>query len=360
MSGSGRSRPSSSSLQHQPQPPSDPALSNPSTAAEFNEELPANEQERLTRESEAAAEAGAAQALSDAQAASAEAQAREKHENDAADANAAGGGQFDLGSEFAQYAPSNSQQSARPVTQDHPIDRTFLTGLDLTQGQQQYTQQQQQQYLSHSQHPTPSAPLQPSPSHPPAAAASDGRMSDEELIATVEQQMMEFERSAQYLEAEKARQHLESLKKRFASKRRDALDTLQNEDIRVFFTMVSQHQANFDATWSTKSSEHALRAADLIDNLKWRHEEAQRELYETLRRKRMPKFSVELLNMRKRQVALARSKNYVAAEQVKRRGDQLESLEIHRIREQTREENQLRFQALLKKQVSGKKHTSAQ
>jgi hypothetical protein len=114
--------------------------------------------------------------------------------------------------------------------------------------------------------------------------------------------------------------------------------------------MVAQHQLNFDQTWSAKAAEHALRAADLIDACKWRHEEAQRELYETLRRKRMPKFSVELLNMRKRQVALARSKQYVPAEKVKRRADVLEQIEVERIREAAREENQLRFQALLKKQ----------
>lgn len=66
----------------------------------------------------------------------------------------------------------------------------------------------------------------------------------------------------------------------------------------------------------------------------------------------MPKFSVELLNLRKRQVLLAKAKNYIAAEKIKRKADILEKIEIERIRESAREENQLRFAALLKKQSS--------
>lgn len=170
---------------------------------------------------------------------------------------------------------------------------------------------------------------------------------------------MEYERTAQYLEAEKARQHLESLKKRFMSRRRDDLEKIQAEDVKVFFAMVAQHQENFDRTWSKKTLEHKLRADDLIDSLKWKHEDQQRELYESLRKKRMPKFSVELLNMRKRQVLLAKSKNYISAEKVKRKADILESIEIERIRESAKEENQLRFQALLKKQEWDRRQLSA-
>jgi len=278
--------------------------------------------EQMRAEAERAAEAGAAQALSEAQAAQAQALRREQEEYAQAAGAPSDAQQYNLQGEFAQYAPA---------------DRTFLTGLDASGSQANLAQQQQQQQ-------------QPSGAPQQSGASDTQGMSDEELIALVEKQMMEYERLAQYLEAEKARKHLEALKQRFASKRRAALESVQSEDVRVFFAMVAQHQQNFDQTWAAKAAEHALRAADLIDACKWRHEEAQRELYETLRRKRMPKFSVELLNMRKRQVALARSKQYVPAEKVKRRADLLEQIEVERIREAAREENQLRFQALLKKQ----------
>lgn len=175
-------------------------------------------------------------------------------------------------------------------------------------------------------------------------------MSTEELIIHVERQMREFERNAQYLEAEQARLHLESLKKRQQNVQQREMETIQQNDVKVFLDMVQQHQENFDQTWNDKIMEHKMRADDLIDNLKWKHDEQQRELYEMLRKKRMPKFSVELLNLRKKQVLLARNKKYVQAEKVKRKGDILEAFEIDNIRRAAKEENQIRFKALLKRQ----------
>lgn len=293
--------------------------------------------EQMAREAERAADAGAAQALSEAQQASQAAQARERAEE--ASAGSQPQQQYDLGQEFAQYAPNQSGSAS---------DRTFLTGVDHSSQSNLHQHAQQQQSQSQSQY--QSQQQQQQSQQQPDHLDPSMRMSDEELIGHVEQQMLEYERTAQYLEAEKARQHLEALKKRFASRRRDDLERVQSDDVKVFFAMVAQHQSNFDATWSKKTLEHKLRADELIDACKWKHEDQQRELYETLRKKRMPKFSVELLNMRKRQVMLARSKNYISAEKVKRKADVLEGIEIERIRECAKEENQLRFQALLKKQ----------
>lgn len=177
-----------------------------------------------------------------------------------------------------------------------------------------------------------------------------GDMSLDEMIVHVERQMREYERNAQYLEAEKARQHLLSLKKKKQTSRQRDLEAVQQEDVRVFLDMVQQHQESFDRTWEKKILEHKMRADDLIDALKWKHDDQQRELYELLRKKRMPKFSVELLNLRKKQVLLARNKKYIQAEKVKRKADILEAFEIDNIRRAAKEENQLRFKALLKRQ----------
>lgn len=175
-------------------------------------------------------------------------------------------------------------------------------------------------------------------------------MSLDEMIVHVERQMREYERNAQYLEAEKARQHLNGLKKKKQTSRQRDLEAVQQEDVRVFLDMVQQHQESFDRTWQKKILEHKMRADDLIDALKWKHDDQQRELYEILRKKRMPKFSVELLNLRKKQVLLARNKKYIQAEKVKRKADILEAFEIDNIRRAAKEENQLRFKALLKRQ----------
>jgi hypothetical protein len=49
---------------------------------------------------------------------------------------------------------------------------------------------------------------------------------------------------------------------------RGEVQRAQADDVKIFFNMVSQHQSNFDATWSQKTLEHKLRADDLIDALK--------------------------------------------------------------------------------------------
>lgn len=175
-------------------------------------------------------------------------------------------------------------------------------------------------------------------------------MSLDAMIEHVESQMREFERDAQYLDAEKARIHLESLQQRKKNNTQRELEAVQQEDVRVFLDMVAQHQESFDRTWQKKIAEHKMRADDLIDQLKWKHDDQQRQLYEQLRKKRMPKFSVELLNMRKKQVLLARNQDYVKAEKVKRKADILEAFEIDNIRRAAKEENQVRFKALLKRQ----------
>ena len=56
------------------------------------------------------------------------------------------------------------------------------------------------------------------------------------------------------------------------------------------------------------------------------------------------------MNLRKKQVLLARNKKYIQAEKVKRKGDILEAFEIDNIRRAAKEENQIRFKALLKRQ----------
>jgi len=152
------------------------------------------------------------------------------------------------------------------------------------------------------------------------------------------------------VDAEKARQQLLELKRRQRFVRRDDLESVQREDVKVFFAMVGQHQQTFDHTWQQRTLEHKLRADDLIEALKWKHDQQQKELYELLRKKRMPKFSVELLNLRKKQVVLAKGKRYVQAEGVKRKADILEAIEIESIRAAAKQENTIRFKTLLKRQ----------
>ena len=122
---------------------------------------------QMRQEAEAAADAGAAQALAEAQAASAAAQAAER---DAADQEQETERQsYDLGQEFAQYAPQEQQQQQQQQAGgSDPSGRTFLTGVDnASQANLQQAQQQQQQQQQADQQSTD---------------ANGGRMSDEELM----------------------------------------------------------------------------------------------------------------------------------------------------------------------------------
>lgn len=123
---------------------------------------------QMRQEAEAAADAGAAQALAEAQAASAAAQAAER---DAADQEQETERQsYDLGQEFAQYAPQDQQQQQQQQAGgSDPSGRTFLTGVDnASQANLQQAQQQQQQHQQQADH--------------QSADANGGRMSDEELM----------------------------------------------------------------------------------------------------------------------------------------------------------------------------------
>ena len=173
-------------------------------------------------------------------------------------------------------------------------------------------------------------------------------MSLEETISRLEAQMRDHEQDAEYLEAEKIRQLLLDLKLRKKEQDKEVIEEIQKEDIEVFHDMVAQHQAAFDQTWLAKVEEHKARADDLIDALKWKHDEQQKSLYEKLRNKKAPKLSAELLNMRRRQVALGRKQQYLEAEKIKRSADKLELQEIEAIRQTTFQDNQYKFKNLLK------------
>ncbi len=176
-------------------------------------------------------------------------------------------------------------------------------------------------------------------------------LSLDETISRLDTQMRDHEQNAEYLEAEKVRHLLLDLKQRKKERDKEVIEDMQKEDIGVFHQMVVQHQNAFDQTWLAKIEEHKARADDLIDALKWKHDEQQKQLYEKLRNKKAPKLSAELLNMRKRQVALGRSQQYLEAEKVKRSADKLELQEIEVVRQTTFKDNQNKFKSLLKVKI---------
>lgn len=258
--------------------------------------------------------------------------------------------------------PADYDYASPHATQvENPYNDMQAANNDQSQ-QQQQSQQQNDEYNSND---SSSGALATTQQHDAArrtfiteqqpalsTAEQQQQLSDAQLMAHVESQMLEYERSAQYMLAEKSRLTLQRLRVAARTTNNRQLEQLQSDDIRIFFAMIQQHQQHFDSVWNAKTLEHKLRADELIDALRTRHDEQQRALYDALRRKRLAKFSAELLSMRKRQVLLARSKQYIAAEKLKRKCDVLEQLEVERIRCEAQSDNQQRFSQLLVRQES--------
>mmetsp|Transcript_39215 Transcript_39215/g.123704 ORF Transcript_39215/g.123704 Transcript_39215/m.123704 type:complete len:255 (+) Transcript_39215:781-1545(+) len=92
----------------------------------------------------------------------------------------------------------------------------------------------------------------------------------------------------------------------------------------------------FNALWDKRMAEFEQKSADLEEAMKERH---GTELMEYIRNAqseplRKPKFSKELLNLRKIQQTLAKQKEYAEAHKIKLKADNLEAFELEKMRNQ--------------------------
>lgn len=145
---------------------------------------------------------------------------------------------------------------------------------------------------------------------------------------TLESQRLQAEESTDYKSAMRLKKKLNALRTVEVESKLNDLGSVHQQDEELFFAMVATHQQNFDHLWAQKQLEHKLRSDDLISALKAKHEGQQRELYETLLRRRPGKFSAELLTLRKQQLHLARIGEYSKADSLKAKGDALEATEV--------------------------------
>jgi len=80
--------------------------------------------------------------------------------------------------------------------------------------------------------------------------------------------MADLERNANYLAAEKLRKRLHKLRQQHVDEKLGELDSVQQEDVKVFYQLVSTHQKSFDEIWAQKTHEHKMRSDDLLAALK--------------------------------------------------------------------------------------------
>lgn len=88
---------------------------------------------------------------------------------------------------------------------------------------------------------------------------------------------------------------------------------------------------SFNIMWNTKMKNYESQCEKTINIMKSRHEKELKEYQQKIAtRQQKPKFSTELLNYRKIEEHLVKSKDYAEAHKTKEKADELESIEIER------------------------------
>lgn len=154
-------------------------------------------------------------------------------------------------------------------------------------------------------------------------------MSD--FVQILEEHRKNCERQGKYVEAEIAKKRLEELKMHEANRRREAMRSRQiAERLGVEEAHMLEFQ-QFNMIWDKKMDEYAAKGEELVAGMKERHLAELAEFQGTLlQRQSRPKFSRELLNLRRIQEHLARQKDYTEAHKIKLKCDALEAFELEK------------------------------
>jgi hypothetical protein len=190
----------------------------------------------------------------------------------------------------------------------------------------------------------------------------------QDFLDVLERHRIECERSGKYEEAELARTRLEQLRRHEESRRREELRSQQlAERLGVEEAHMTELQ-EFNEIWDRKAAEFEAHAATLQNTLAARHQGEHQEHLERLRREtepRTPRWSKDLLNLRRIQEILAKQKKYAEAEKTKLQADRVESEEhrmwkvkreakIESLEKQFLHKQQLEMGGLLKRIQSGR------
>uniref|UniRef100_A0A6U8UP46 Uncharacterized protein n=1 Tax=Zooxanthella nutricula TaxID=1333877 RepID=A0A6U8UP46_9DINO len=190
----------------------------------------------------------------------------------------------------------------------------------------------------------------------------------QDFVEVLEKHILDCEKRGQYEEAELARSRLEQLRQHEEERRRTDLRKQQMTE-RLAIEQAHANEINeFNEIWDRKSAEFEAHAANLQNQLADRHRAEHQAQVEKLRRDtepRTPRWSKDLLNLRKIQETLAKMKKYVEAEKTKCQADKVEASEhamwkqkretrIGALEEQFCHKQQLEMGGLIKRIQSGR------
>ena len=159
--------------------------------------------------------------------------------------------------------------------------------------------------------------------------AEDSAVHD--FLQILEEHRKNCERQGKYVEAEIAKNRLDELKIHEENRRKEAMRSRQiAERLGVEEAHMLEFQ-QFNAAWDKKMADYEKHAAELIQSMKERHAREVREFQAKLmERQQRPKFSKELLDLRRIQEHLAKAKDYTEAHKMKLKADALEAWELEK------------------------------
>lgn len=153
----------------------------------------------------------------------------------------------------------------------------------------------------------------------------------QDFLEILEEHRKNCERQGKYVEAEIAKNRLEELKLHEENRRREAMRSRQiAERLGVEEAHMLEFQ-QFNMIWDKKMADYEQNAEELVEAMKERHAAELRDFQRKLMSKEIkPKFSTDLLNLRKIQDTLAKQKDYAEAHKMKLKADALEAWELEK------------------------------
>jgi len=167
--------------------------------------------------------------------------------------------------------------------------------------------------------------------------AEDSAVAD--FLQILEEHRKNCERQGKYVEAEIAKNRLEELKLHEENRRKEAMRSRQlAERLGVEEAHMLEYQ-QFNMDWDRKMGDYELRASEIVETMRDRHKSELKDFQQNLLQKQQrPKFSRELLNLRRIQEHLAKQKDYTEAHKIKLKCDALEAWELEKWKNQKQQE----------------------
>lgn len=153
------------------------------------------------------------------------------------------------------------------------------------------------------------------------------------LIRLLEEHRLKCQEEGNYVEADLCARKLDILRRKEESRRKDALKIRQRTEKSRLEDANSNMVCQFNVMWGKEVEQFEAQSQELESSMRERHALEFREFQRALESepKKHPKFSRELLNLRKIQETLAKQKEYTEAHKVKVRADAMEDWELKKL-----------------------------